>query len=214
MDGELSSGRKAEASGVLTASRCCMETPFHAALHEGGLFIMQKNKEKEIVMLGILTGLAVMMSYIFAVQTPFVRITFGFLPIAMAGAIYGPWKGGLVAVLSDFIGTACLGTSIFFPGFLLSGFLTGWIYGKFFYGHRLTLSYVCIPFFLVMVFIHLGLNTLWLVLYYDKAASAIFLSRLIKNIICYPLEVGLFMFLYQKVYGRIFFLMVEKREAA
>ena len=44
-----------------------METPFHAALHEGGLFIMQKNKEKEIVMLGILTGLAVMMSYIFAV---------------------------------------------------------------------------------------------------------------------------------------------------
>lgn len=135
---------------------------------------MQKNKEKEIVMLGILTGLAVMMSYIFAVQTPFVRITFGFLPIAMAGAIYGPWKGGLVAALSDFIGTACLGTSIFFPGFLLSGFLTGWIYGKFFYGHRLTLSYVCIPFFLVMVFIHLGLNTLWLVLYYDKAASAIF----------------------------------------
>lgn len=175
---------------------------------------MQKNKEKEIVMLGILTGLAVMMSYIFAVQTPFVRITFGFLPIAMAGAIYGPWKGGLVAVLSDFIGTACLGTSIFFPGFLLSGFLTGWIYGKFFYGHRLTLSYVCIPFLLVMVFIHLGLNTLWLVLYYDKAASAIFFSRLIKNIICYPLEVGLFMFLYQKVYGRIFFLAVGKREAA
>ncbi len=175
---------------------------------------MQKNKEKEIVMLGILTGLAVMMSYIFAVQTSFVRITFGFLPIAMAGAIYGPWKGGLVAALSDFIGTACLGTSIFFPGFLLSGFLTGWIYGKFFYGHRLTLSYVCIPFLLVMVFIHLGLNTLWLVLYYDKAASAIFLSRLIKNIICYPLEVGLFMFLYQKVYGRIFFLTVGKRETA
>lgn len=172
---------------------------------------MQKNKEKEIVMLGILTGLAVMMSYIFAVQTPFVRITFGFLPIAMGGAIYGPWKGGLVAALSDFIGTACLGTSIFFPGFLLSGFLTGWIYGKFFYGHRLTLSYVFIPFLLVMVFIHLGLNTLWLVLYYDKAASAIFMSRLIKNIICYPMEVGLFMIVYRKAYGWISILAAGKK---
>jgi hypothetical protein len=27
-----------------------------------------------------------------------------------------------------------------------------------------------------MVFIHLGLNTLWLTLYYDKAASAIFMG--------------------------------------
>lgn len=172
--------------------------------------MMQKNREKEMVLLGILTALAVLLSYIFAIQTPFVRITFGFLPIALAGALYGPWKGGLVAALSDFIGTACLGTSIFFLGFLISGFLTGWIYGKFFYHRRLTVRYVCIPFFLVMVFIHLGLNTLWLVLYYDKAASAIFMSRLIKNIICYPMEVGLFMLLYEKVYDRIFFLTVGR----
>ena len=175
--------------------------------------MMQKSREKEMVILGILTAMAVLLSYVFAVQTPFVRVTFGFFFFFLAGALYGPWKGGLVAALSDFIGTACLGTSIFFLGFLLSGFLTGWIYGKFFYGHRLTLPYVCIPFFLVMVFIHLGLNTLWLVLYYDKAASAIFLSRLIKNIICYPMEVGLFMLLYRKMYDRIFFLAVGKKEA-
>ena len=204
---------KSMACGAHAASRCCMETPFHAAMHEGGLFMMQKSREKEMVILGILTALSVLLSYVFAIQTPFVRITFGFLPIALAGALYGPWKGGLVAALSDFIGTACLGTSIFFPGFLLSGFLTGWIYGKFFYGHRLTLPYVCIPFFLVMVFIHLGLNTLWLVLYYDKAASAIFLSRLIKNLICFPMEVGLFMLIYRKMYDRISFLAVGKKEA-
>jgi hypothetical protein len=27
------------------------------------------------------------------IQTPFVRVTFGFLPIAIYGAMYGPWKG-------------------------------------------------------------------------------------------------------------------------
>lgn len=97
----------------------------------------------------------------------------------------------------DFIGTALLGTSIFFPGFLVSGFLTGYIYGWFFYRRRVTWLRACIPFFLVMIFIHLGLNTLWLTIFYHKAASAIFLSRLIKNLLCYPMEVGLFLMVYR-----------------
>lgn len=50
---------------------------------------MHKNREKEMVVLGILTALAVLLSYVFAIQTPFVRITFGFLPLALAGALYG-----------------------------------------------------------------------------------------------------------------------------
>ena len=54
-------------------------------------------------------------------------------------------------------------------------------------------------FLLVMLLIHLGLNTLWLVLYYDKAASAIFLSRVIKNLLCFPMEVGLFLAVYKAV---------------
>lgn len=88
---------------------------------------MHKNREKEMVVLGILTALAVLLSYVFAIQTPFVRITFGFLPLALAGALYGPWKAGLVGALDNLIGTALVGTSIFFPGFTLSDFLTGFI---------------------------------------------------------------------------------------
>ena len=79
---------------------------------------MHKNREKEMVVLGILTALAVLLSYVFAIQTPFVRITFGFLPLALAGALYGPWKAGLVGALDNLIGTALVGTSIFFPGFV------------------------------------------------------------------------------------------------
>lgn len=204
---------KSMACGAHAASRCCMETPFHAAMHEGGLFMMQKNREKEMVILGILTALSVLLSYVFAIQTPFVRITFGFLPIALAGALYGPWKAGMVGALDNLIGTALVGTSIFFPGFTLSDFLTGFIFGYFFYGRKISFPYVCVPFLVIMVLIHLGLNTLWLVLYYDKAASAIFMSRLIKNLICFPMEVGLFMLLYRKMYDRISFPAVGKKAA-
>lgn len=153
---------------------------------------MPKNKIHELVMLGILTGLAVLLSYVFAIQTPFVRITFGFLPIALAGAFYGPWKAGLVGALDNLIGTAIIGTSIFFPGFTLSDFLTGFLFGWFFYHKEIRFPYVCVPFLLVMLLIHL-------VLYYDKAASAIFLSRVIKNLLCFPMEVGLFLAVYKAV---------------
>ena len=69
---------------------------------------------------------------------------------------------------------------------------------------------MCIPFLVIMVLIHLGLNTLWLVLYYDKAASAIFLGRLIKNLICFPMEVSLFLLIYKKAYGRISLLALGR----
>lgn len=158
---------------------------------------MSRFSVKPLVYAGASVALAVLFSYVFAIQTIFVRITFGFLPIAIYGAMYGPMKAGLVAAAADFIGTALLGTSIFFPGFLVSGFLTGYIYGWFFYRRRVTWLRACIPFFLVMIFIHLGLNTLWLTIFYHKAASAIFLSRLIKNLLCYPMEVGLFLMVYR-----------------
>lgn len=160
---------------------------------------MYINKRHELAILGTLTGLAVLLSYIFAIQTPFVRITFGFLPIAIAGAFFGPWKAGLVGALDNLIGTAIIGTSIFFPGFTVSDFLTGYIFGWFLYQKEVRFPYVCIPFLVVMVLIHLGLNTLWLVLYYDKAASAIFVSRLIKNLICFPMEICLFMVVYHRI---------------
>ena len=184
--------------GTEVASRCCRRLPPVASRAGGGLFSCLK-KIHEWVVLGILTGLAVLLSYVFAIQTPFVRITFGFLPIALAGAFYGPWKAGLVGALDNLIGTAIIGTSIFFPGFTLSDFLTGFLFGWFFYHKEIRFPYVCVPFLLVMLLIHLGLNTLWLVLYYDKAASAIFLSRVIKNLLCFPMEVGLFLAVYKAV---------------
>lgn len=99
---------------------------------------MSRFSVKPLVYAGASVALAVLFSYVFAIQTIFVRITFGFLPIAIYGAMYGPMKAGLVAAAADFIGTALLGTSIFFPGFLVSGFLTGYIYGWFFYRRRVT----------------------------------------------------------------------------
>lgn len=209
MNGELSSGRKAKACGTATASRCCIgekqdlsimqqrAEAFSAFIEE--VFLVQKITTKTIVYTGVFTALTVLLSYIFSIRTTFVHITFGFLPVALFGAMFGPWKAGIVAALADIIGTAALGTSIFFPGFTLSSFLTGWIYGYFFYQREISWKTAWLPFLLVTVLIHLGLNTLWLMLFYQKAAGAIFISRLFKNLLCYPLEISLFLMVYRSL---------------
>lgn len=54
---------------------------------------------------------------------------------------------------------------------------------------------------LITVFVHLGLNTLWLTLFYGKAASAILTGRIVKNLICFPLEIFLILLIYKAVYS-------------
>ena len=93
---------------------------------------MQKFDIRALVLGGMFVSLTILLTYVFALHTTFVHITFGFVPIALYGAMYGPWKGALVGAAANLIGTAVLGLSIFFPGFTLSDFCTGWIYGYFF----------------------------------------------------------------------------------
>ena len=53
---------------------------------------MSRFSVKSLVYAGASVALAVLFSYVFAIQTIFVRITFGFLPIAIYGAMYGPLR--------------------------------------------------------------------------------------------------------------------------
>ncbi|MCR5439519.1 MAG: folate family ECF transporter S component [Selenomonas sp.] len=159
---------------------------------------MSQDKVRAMVYGAFSISFIILLTYVFSIQMVFIHITFGFLPLAMYGAWFGPWRAGVIGSLANFLGTAVLGFGVFFPGFMLSDFLTGWIYG-FFFHNKLSVGWknAWLPFLLVTVIVHLGLNTLWLVLFYDKAASAIFMGRLVKNILCYPLEIGLFLLVYR-----------------
>ncbi|MCF0158534.1 MAG: folate family ECF transporter S component [Veillonella sp.] len=146
---------------------------------------------------GVFITLTILMSYIFAIHTTFIHITFGFIPTALFSIMHGPLRAGIMAGIASCIGMFFFGKGVFFPGFILSDFLTGAVYGYFLYKKPITIKTICIPELIVTICIHLGLNTLWLTIFYDKAMSAIFMGRLIKNIICFPLEVGLIFIIYK-----------------
>lgn len=153
---------------------------------------MSNARIKWITVTGVCIALTVLLTYVFSIRTTFIHITFGFLPIALYGTLYSPVRTGCMAAIATLIGMATFGQDAFFVGFMVSDFLTGFIFSYFFYQKKLSWIRIAIPFLLVMIVVHLGLNTLWLTLFYNKAASAIFMSRLIKNILCYPMEITLF----------------------
>ena len=151
------------------------------------------SRTRLLVLAGVFAALTVLLTYVFAVQTPFVRFSFGFLPLALYGALAGPWRAALVAAAADLIGVSLFGTGAFFPGFTLSALLVGAVYGASFHGRPLTVWRVALTFLFVDTAVHLVLNTLWLYLLYGKGVAALLASRVPKIVLCYPLRVAMFL---------------------
>lgn len=204
MDGELPSERKAVVElavqplhPAVALKRIASRYVATCSIYHMEVFFLRDFSAKPAVFAGVFIGLTILFTYVFSIQTPFVRLSFGFLPIAIYASMFGPMRGGLMAAAADLLGSTLFFPGLFFPGFTLSSFLSGVIYGHFLYGKDLSLRRICIPFVLIFLSVDLTLNTLWLVLLYHQAAAAFFLSRFIKNAICLPMQIFLFCMVYK-----------------
>jgi ECF transporter S component (folate family) len=118
-----------------------------------------------------------------------IKISGAFLPIAITGAMFGPIPASLVGALGDILsffmnpGT----TSSYFPGFTISGLLTGFIYGMAFYKNKITIPRVIIGWVANMLIVETFLAAYWLVIIkgtpYTLELSFRFISVAIK---CLP----------------------------
>ena len=145
---------------------------------------------RSISIIGLLIALHLILTHFLAIQTPVVRISFGFVPAAMLGMLFGPWTAGIAGILSDLAGTVLLGGSgVFFPGFILSAFLGNFFFGLFLYQKPKTWKRIILAVVVITVFVNLGLNTLWIVMLYDQAARAIIPARLLQNLIVAPIQI-------------------------
>jgi ECF transporter S component (folate family) len=151
------------------------------------------SKVKKLVLASLLLAILIVVERLVSVQTQFLRISFAYVPIMLCAVMLGPaWSAG-VATLGDLIGMMLFPKSAFFPGFTLSAFLTGLIHGLLLYNtknNKQFLRRVIISTFTVMVFIHIGLTSLWLVIMYKKAFIAFASARIFSALILLPVEAG------------------------
>lgn len=133
-----------------------------------------------LVVMSFLIALEIILTRFLSINLPIVRIGFGFLPVALSGILFGPLWSGLGYVVGDILGMLIFPSGAYFPGFTLSAFLTGVIYGFFFYKKEITFKRAFFASATVLTLITVCLNTVWLSILLGKGVYALLPPRLIE----------------------------------
>lgn len=139
-----------------------------------------------IVITGFMTALSIVLSKLVSINISFLRIGFGFLPIAVLAIMYGPVIAAIGYGLADLIGAWLLPTGAFFPGFTVSAVLTGLIFGWVLYRREVTFVRALAASALVCLAVNLLLNTWWLTFIIGKGFKVLLASRAVKEIVAIP----------------------------
>jgi len=142
-----------------------------------------------ITFMGLLVSMEIMLTRFFAIQTPIVRIGFGFIPIAVSAMLFGPVIGGITAMIADIAGMMIFPKGVYFPGFTFSALLTGVIFGLFLYRREKTIIRIAAAVLIITLAVDIVLNTVWLSMITGKGALAILPPRLLKSLLMLPVQV-------------------------
>ena len=161
------------------------------------------SKTKTIAFVGLLVAIEIIFTRFLSFQTPIIRIGFGFIPIAFSAIMFGPAIGGLTAAIADVVGMMIFPKSAYFPGFTLSAFLSGAIYGIFLYRKPVTVLNVSISVLLITLLVDIGLNTLWLSMITGKAALVLLIPRVYKSLLMLPVQIAAIQVLWKYIGSHI-----------
>lgn len=142
----------------------------------------QKLSTRTLTTLAMLIAIEIILSRFLSINAWNVKIGFGFVPVVIAAILYGPLAGGIVGALSDFIGAILFPIGAYFPGFTLTSFLMGVVFGLFLHkkqGWPQGLAAVGINQFILGLF----LNTYWISVLYDSPFVPLLATRVFQSIL-------------------------------
>ena len=161
-----------------------------------------KNKfdVKKLIQISLLIAIEIILARFCSIQTPIVRIGFGFLPVAIIGMMYGPLSAGIASAIADILGMTLFPSGgAFFPGFTLTAFLTGVTYGLFLYNKPKTWTRIVGAVLVVCLVLNLGLDTYWLYILMGKGNLALIPTRIMKAVIMIPVQTLAIGIIWKKV---------------
>lgn len=169
-------------------------------MHKNGKHVFFATQH--IVLLALLVALQVVLGNLTQVPLVGKQFNFGFLPVAVAGALLGVPGGLIVGALGDFIGAHLFPAGAYFPGFTLTSALVGVLYALPLYRQKPSVVRVIIAVALATV-LNLFLNSLWLsMLYGSKTYWGWVTARAASYLVEAPVQ-ALLMFLCLKGLSRL-----------
>ncbi|MGN0710400.1 MAG: folate family ECF transporter S component [Anaerovoracaceae bacterium] len=142
----------------------------------------------KMVIVGLFIALEIILTRFCSINTPIIRIGFGFLPVAMLAIMFGPLWAGVAYAIGDILGMMIFPSGQYFPGFTLTAFLTGLIFGLVLYNKKITYVRSFFAALVVCGVLNLCLDTLWLYILTGQGILALLPARLLKVAIAIPIQ--------------------------
>jgi len=121
------------------------------------------------------------------------RVSVDYLALCLTVVLFGPVPGMINGALADLLGCLLYPSGPFFPGFTLTGIVSGLIYGLILYRREpLKITHFMLAKLAVMVVCNLLMNTFWVYILYGQAFWPLVLTRTTKNLIEYGVSIPLF----------------------
>lgn len=142
---------------------------------------------KMLVTTSLLIALEIILSRFCSINAWNIKIGFNFIPVVMAAVLYGPLMAGAVAGVADFLGAVLFPIGMYFPGFTLTAFLTGVVFGLFLYKKQTVFRILGAVAVNQLIF-SLLLNSFWISVLYASPYLPLLTTRLFQCIFLGPVK--------------------------
>ena len=152
---------------------------------------MQKQKftTQMLAAMSILVALEVVIARFGTLRpTESIKISLDFIPIVIAGILYGPVPALIISILADVLGAFLFPVGPFFPGFTVTAALTGLLYGVLLHRDQ-SMPRVVLAVVLQQGILSLLLNTFWLHILYGMPYVPTQVGRLVQSRVVTALQI-------------------------
>ncbi|MBQ9062412.1 MAG: folate family ECF transporter S component [Eubacterium sp.] len=159
-----------------------------------------KINTRQLVIMGVMIAMEIVLSRFLSINAWNVKIGFSFVPVVITAMLYGAVPAGIVAAAADFLGAVLFPIGAYFPGFTLTAFLTGMVFGFFLHKQR-TLPRIAGAVLINQMIFGLFLNTFWISVLYGSDFRAIFAVRAMQALILTIVQIAGILLIRQAMQG-------------
>ena len=130
---------------------------------------MQKLKftPRELTVLGVLIALEIVIAQFVTFRpSQSIKLSLDFLPIVIAGILFGPVPAMIVSILADILGAFVFPVGPYFPGLTVTAALTGLLYGALLHESQ-SMPRIAVAVGMQQWILSLLLNSFWLSVLYE-----------------------------------------------
>lgn len=138
--------------------------------------------------LAMLVAMEIVLNRFLSINAWNLKIGFAFVPVVVAAVMFGPVAAGAVGALGDFIGAILFPIGAYFPGFTLTAFLMGAVFGMFLRNGQSMKRIVCAVAVnqLLLSFI---VNSAWISLLYGSPFVPLLATRILQCAVLIPVQI-------------------------